>query len=117
MCFSDSRRRSGEKTVDIGNCSETEVDKFSKFHLTQAPAKDVSPPLIVECLANIECRVHDKSLVSKYELFTLEAVRAHVNPDHKEQRTFHHCGDGTFSVDGRIINLQERMVKWRAFQD
>jgi flavin reductase (DIM6/NTAB) family NADH-FMN oxidoreductase RutF len=105
------------KVVDIGNCSGSEVDKFKKFRLTAAPARDVKAPLIKECLANIECKVADTSLVSKYSLFILEAVRIWIDPSREERRTMHHKGDGTFTVDGRIINLQERMVLWKQFQD
>ncbi|MEJ0094879.1 MAG: flavin reductase family protein [Methylocella sp.] len=105
------------KVVDIGNCSGDQVDKFSKFGLTQAPGKIVSAPLIAECLANIECRVADTTLVEKYSLFILEAVRIWIDPERKERRTLHHNGDGTFTVDGRTINLQERMVLWKQFQD
>ncbi len=106
-----------QKVVDIGNCSGDEVDKFEAFRLTQIPGKQVKAPLVKECLANIECRVKDVSLANKYSLFILEAVGASINPDRKEQRTFHHRGDGTFTVDGRTIDLKERMVKWKAFQD
>ncbi|MEJ1979071.1 MAG: flavin reductase family protein [Acetobacteraceae bacterium] len=105
------------KVVDIGNCSGDEVDKFKKFRLTPAPATDVAAPLIAECLANIECRVADTTLVDKYSLFVLEAVRIWIDPERKERRTLHHNGDGTFTVDGRTINLQERMVLWKQFQD
>ena len=105
------------KVVDIGNCSGAEVDKFETFGLTPAAAKTVAPPLIAECLANIECRVADTTLVDKYSLFILEAVRIWTDPKRKERRTMHHNGDGTFTVDGRIINLQDRMVLWKQFQD
>ena len=47
--------------VDIGNCSGDEVDKFRKFALSPLPAQEVGPPLIGECLANIECRTADES--------------------------------------------------------
>ena len=105
------------KVVDIGNCSGDEAEKFKRFRLTPTPASQVAASLVAECLANIECRVKDASLVEKYNLFILEAVAAWVNPERKEQRTFHHKGDGTFVVDGRTLNLQERMVKWKEFQD
>jgi len=105
------------KVVDIGNCSGADVDKFDTFKLTPKPAKDVSAPLIAECLANIECRVADTTLVKKYSLFILEAVRIWIDPKRKERRTIHHNGDGTFTVDGRTINLQKRMVLWKQFQD
>jgi flavin reductase (DIM6/NTAB) family NADH-FMN oxidoreductase RutF len=104
------------KVVDIGNCSGSRIDKFKKFHLTPAPAKHVAAPLIRNCLANIECRVADTALVERYNLFILEAVGLWVDPDRKERRTLHHNGDGTFTVDGRTIDLRSRMVMWKQFQ-
>jgi flavin reductase (DIM6/NTAB) family NADH-FMN oxidoreductase RutF len=71
---------------------------------------------VAECFANIECRVADTSLVDKYSLFILEAVGIWIDPDRKEQRKLHHNGDGTFTVDGRTIDLRDRMVMWKQFQ-
>jgi flavin reductase (DIM6/NTAB) family NADH-FMN oxidoreductase RutF len=102
--------------VDIGNCSGADVDKFDRFGLMTAKAKEVGAPLIKECLANIECRVADKSLVGKYGLFILEAVAIWVDDKRKERRTLHHNGDGTFTVDGRTLDLRKRMVLWKEFQ-
>lgn len=106
-----------EKVVGIGNCSGDRVDKFRKFGLTPIPAREVKAPLIAECLANIECRVADTTLVKKYGLFILEVVAIWIDPKRKERRTLHHNGDGTFTVDGRLINLRKRMVLWKQFQD
>jgi flavin reductase (DIM6/NTAB) family NADH-FMN oxidoreductase RutF len=102
------------KVVDIGNCSGKDVDKFKAFALTPLPAENVKAPLIAECLAHIECRVADDSLADKYNLFILEGVKAWIDPDRKERRTFHAIGDGTFVVDGRTLDLRERMTKWQS---
>jgi flavin reductase (DIM6/NTAB) family NADH-FMN oxidoreductase RutF len=102
------------KVVDIGNCSGQEINKFKAFDLTPLPAENVKAPLIAECLANIECRVADDGLVDKYNLFILEGVKAWIDPDRKERRTFHANGDGTFVVDGRTLNLRKKMVKWQS---
>jgi flavin reductase (DIM6/NTAB) family NADH-FMN oxidoreductase RutF len=104
------------KVVDIGNCSGADIDKFAKFKLTAAAAGEVSAPLIGECLANIECRVADTTLVGKYSLFILEAAAIWIDRERKERRTLHHNGDGTFTVDGRVLDLRERMVLWKQFQ-
>ena len=101
------------KVVDIGNCSGRDVDKFEKFGLTPMPAEVVKAPLIKECLANLECRVVDARMVNKYSMFVLEGVKAWVDPERKERRTFHAVGDGTFIVDGRNLDLKKRMVKWQ----
>ncbi|CAH2400326.1 flavin reductase family protein [Mesorhizobium escarrei] len=99
--------------VDIGNCSGEQVDKFKKFGLSPLPARDVAPPLIGECLANIECRIADDSMVETYNLFLLEAIRIWTDPDREERRTLHHRGDGSFTIDGEVVDLRKRMVKWR----
>jgi flavin reductase (DIM6/NTAB) family NADH-FMN oxidoreductase RutF len=98
--------------VDIGNCSGAEIDKFETYGLTTLPGQEVAAPLVAECLYNIECRVADASMAKKYCLFVLEGVKAWTNALHKERRTFHANGDGTFVVDGRTLDLKKRMVKW-----
>ena len=103
------------KTVEIGSCSGQDTDKFKKFKLTQLKGKKVKAPLIAECLVNIECKVIDTSLLKKYSLFVLQGVYAWINDKKKEQRTFHARGDGTFVVDGRVLNLKDKMVKWPEF--
>jgi flavin reductase (DIM6/NTAB) family NADH-FMN oxidoreductase RutF len=102
------------KVVDIGNCSGKDVDKFNAFGLTPTPATLVKAPLIAECLANIECKVVDTSLVNKYNMFILKGIKAWNDPKRKERRTFHANGDGTFVVDGRTIDLKKKMVKWKS---
>jgi flavin reductase (DIM6/NTAB) family NADH-FMN oxidoreductase RutF len=102
-----------ETVVDVGNCSGDRVDKFQRFGLKTRKAKDVSAPLIADCLANIECEVIDRRNVEPYNLFILEAKRLWVNEGRKERRTLHHRGDGSFTVDGGTLDLKDRMVKWR----
>lgn len=89
------------------------MDKLQRFGLKTRPAKDVSAPLITDCLANIECVVVDGRLVEPYNLFILGAKRLWVNEACKEGRMLHHLGDGIFTVDGGRLDLKERMVKWR----
>jgi len=79
-------------------CSGADTDKFAKFKLTPVQATLVRPPLIKECLANIECKVID--IVKKHNIVVLEAVAAYIDTARKEKRTVHAVGDGTFIVDG-----------------
>ncbi len=102
-----------ETVVDVGNCSGDRVDKFQRYGLRTQPAKDVSAPLLRDCLANIECRVVDTRLSDPYNLIILEATRIWINENRKERRMMHHRGDGTFTVDGGTLDLRDRMVKWR----
>ncbi len=96
-----------EKTVGIGMCSGTDTDKFRKFELTAGKAQKVRAPLILECLANIECRVAD--YVENHGIVVLNAVKAWIDDERKERRMFHAIGDGHFIMDGRIVNLRKLM--------
>jgi flavin reductase (DIM6/NTAB) family NADH-FMN oxidoreductase RutF len=97
-----------DKVVGIGTCSGVDTDKFAKFELTPVQARLVRPPLIEECLANIECKVID--IVKKHNIVVLEAVAAYIDSARKEKRTVHAVGNGTFIVDGRKIDRKEMMA-------
>ena len=97
-----------DTVVGIGTCSGADVDKFARFGLTPLPASLVRPPLITECLANIECKVSD--IIEPHNIVVLEAVAAYVDSEREEQRTVHAVGDGTFIVDGRRIDRRKMMA-------
>ena len=97
-----------DKVVGIGTCSGADTDKFTKFKLTPMQGKVVRPPLIKECLANIECKVVD--IVKKHNIVVLEAVAAYIDAARKERRMVHAVGDGTFIVDGRRIDRRNMMA-------
>ena len=97
------------KVVEVGNCSGREVDKFKKFGLTPLPAERVTPPLVAECFANLECKVIDTRLVTRYSLFVVEVLKAWRDRKQKNPKTIHHCGYGAFAVDGDLIKLKSRM--------
>lgn len=97
-----------DTVVGIGTCSGADTDKFARFKLTPVPAKLVKPPLIKECLANIECKVID--IIEKHNIVVLKAVAAYIDGERKEKRTVHAVGDGTFIVDGRKIDRKKMMA-------
>lgn len=90
----------------IGNCSGAETDKFSRFKLTAEAADEVKAPLIAECHANLECKLHDGRLIERYNFFIFEVVKAHAPRTPKYPRTIHYRGDGQFMVSGRALNLR-----------
>jgi hypothetical protein len=49
-------------------------------------------------------------MVKKHNIVVLEAVAAYIDTTHKEKRTFHAVGDGTFIVDGRKIDRRKMMA-------
>ncbi len=97
------------KVVKVGNSSGRDIDKFEAFGLTPLPAERVTPPLVGECFANLECRVADSRFVNRYDLFILEVLKAWVDPAQKKPRTIHHHGFGRFVVDGETIRLKSKM--------
>jgi flavin reductase (DIM6/NTAB) family NADH-FMN oxidoreductase RutF len=97
-----------DEVVGIGNTSGDEIDKFEHFGLTKIEAMKVGAPLIGECHANFECRLHDDSLVKKYDFFIFEVVKAHVAASPKHPETLHYTGDGVFMISGKIISRRRQ---------
>ena len=57
------------------------VDKFEKWHLTKAPAANISVPLIEECLLSLECRVFDVVELGTHHMFLADIVGVSVNEE------------------------------------
>lgn len=100
-----------DAVIGIGNTSGAEIDKFKEFGLTVEKARKVEAPLIAECHANFECRLHDDVLVDKYNFFIFEVVKAHVAASPKYPATLHYTGDGVFMVAGRTINRRSKFAR------
>ncbi|KAJ5584313.1 uncharacterized protein N7459_004113 [Penicillium hispanicum] len=108
-----------EQVVDIGNCSssDSEVNKWERFGLEALPASRVQAPLVggPHVIANIECVVEDTTMVDKYSMWVLRAVRSWINP--RGGKMFHHRGQGIMVTEGDVLDLKDRMVKWQEFLD
>jgi len=102
-------RKLAAKVVKVGNSSGRDLDKFAAFGLTPLPAECVAPPLVAECFANLECKVVDRRLENRYNLFILEVIKAWIDPAQKNPKTIHHHGYGKFVVDGATIELKSKM--------
>ena len=97
-----------DKVVGVGNTTGADIDKFEHFELTQEKARKVKAPLIKECFANLECRLHDDALVDKYNFFIFEIVAAQSAASPRNPRTLHYRGDGSFMVSGKIISRRSQ---------
>jgi flavin reductase (DIM6/NTAB) family NADH-FMN oxidoreductase RutF len=122
----------GDDSDDDGaHEAKSTINKWKRFGIDAIPAARVKAPLVngPHIIANIECVVEDSKMVSKYSMWVLRPVKAWINPDKQppapgesggsagKGKMFHHRGDGTFVVDGDILDLKARMVKWQEFQD
>jgi flavin reductase (DIM6/NTAB) family NADH-FMN oxidoreductase RutF len=97
-----------DQVVGIGNTSGGEIDKFAAFGLTADTGAAVDAPLIRECHANFECRLHDDALVERYNFFIFEVVHARALRSPRHPRTLHYTGDGVFMVAGKIISRRSK---------
>jgi len=93
-----------DTVIGIGNCHGVDVDKFDKFGLTPKRATKVAAPLIADCYANFECRLHDTRMIRSYSLFIWEVVKAHVAVSPKRPQTIHYRGEGEFMISGGTIS-------------
>jgi flavin reductase (DIM6/NTAB) family NADH-FMN oxidoreductase RutF len=100
-----------EAVLGVGSTTGAEIDKFAAFGLTPDESQLVAAPSIRECHAQFECRLHDDSLVERYDFFIWEVVaaRAAARPTHPE--TLHYKGDGTFMVSGKVIHRRREGLK------
>jgi len=89
------------KVVRVGNSHGSDIDRFKAFGLTLLSARPVRPPLIAECLANLECRVVDTQLLREYDVFILEVLKAWVDAAQKKPKMIHHRGARSFSTAGQ----------------
>jgi flavin reductase (DIM6/NTAB) family NADH-FMN oxidoreductase RutF len=96
-----------EQVVEIGNRHASQGDKFEETGLTRRPAKIVRAPLLDECYASFECRLHDDTMVANYGFFIWEVVKAHV-AGVEAPRTLYYRGNGTFMVAGMEMTFTEQ---------
>jgi flavin reductase (DIM6/NTAB) family NADH-FMN oxidoreductase RutF len=107
-----------DAVYESGHVSGRDVDKWSRCGFRAAPASQVSAPLVEGCLGWLECRVIDRSLAEKFDLFVCEVVAAWVDdvvfrdgewrfPD-DEHRTLHHMSAGKFFLTGPARSAVDR---------
>ncbi|KAK0739532.1 hypothetical protein B0T21DRAFT_436465 [Apiosordaria backusii] len=121
-----------EKVVDIGNVSASEMaegeSKWDRFGMEVVEGEKVGAGLVggEGVIGNLECKVEDEGMVGRYNFWVLKVVRGWVNRENFEGnqtggggdkgRMMHHRGDGSF-LEGGVLDLRGRMVKWRMLQD
>lgn len=78
-----------------GTHSGRNVDKFKETGLTAIPAKLVKPPLIKECLVNMECRVAGELRTGDHTIFCGQITKAYASD--KKERRIYSLGDNKFT--------------------
>jgi len=77
-----------EAVMLCGSTSGKYIDKFEEAKLTQVRAKKVSAPLILEAVANLECKVLSYTNAGDHTIVVGEVVEAHPPKQDNEAEPF-----------------------------
>lgn len=100
-----------DAVLGVGSTSGADLDKFDAFGLALEDSEIVAAPSLRDCHAQFECRLHDDSLVERYDFFIWEVVAARARPRPRHPETLHYKGDGTFMVAGPVIHRRRDGLK------
>ncbi len=94
-----------KETLFCGRVSGREHDKFKETGLTPLPAKKVKPPIIKECVAHLECKLHNQFTTGDHTIFVGEIVEAYADKDASTEgynlekaKTIFHLGGNEFAT-------------------
>lgn len=78
-------------------------DKFKEAKLTPVPSKALRCPVIKECIAHLECKVHQQITAGDHTLFIGRVLAAYANEkifdrrfDLQKTKLIFHCGEDDF---------------------
>lgn len=63
----------------VGSTTLRKTDKWMETGLVQKPAVFVKPPLLADCLVNLECRVRHTLRLPSHSLFVAEVIAVHAD--------------------------------------
>lgn len=95
-----------KETLFCGRRTGRIHDKFKETRLTPLPAKMVRPPIIKECVAHLECKLHQQIAVGDHTVFVGEVLAAYVNEgvflnrkfDLEKVELIYHAGGADFAT-------------------
>ena len=103
-----------KETLFCGRRSGKQHDKFKETGLTSSPAKIVKPPIIKECVAHLECKLHKKITAGDHIIVIGEILTAYVNEGifnkiydlNKVKPIYHIGGDDFATLTPEIVSPQ-----------
>lgn len=108
------------ETFFCGTASGGNRDKFKDAGLTPMPARKVKPPLIRECIAHLECRLHSRFTTGDHTVFVGEIIEAYTEKGYftmagynleKAKMIFHLGGNEFATLEPKIFTPEAR-EKW-----
>ena len=70
-----------KETLFCGRRSGRNYNKFKETGLTPFPAKKVKSPIIKECVAHLECKLHSQFTTGDHTIFIGEIIKAYANKE------------------------------------
>jgi len=101
-----------KETLFCGRTSGKKTNKFDETELTPMPAKKVKAPIIEECVAHLECILHNQFKTGDHTIFVGEVVAAYANKgvfidtyNIDKARMLYHLGGNVFAtLDPKLYN-------------
>jgi len=97
-------------TLFCGRKSGRDYDKFKETSLTPLPARKVKPPIIKECAAHLECKLHSQFTTGDHTIFVGEIIEAYADKEAftdkynlKNARMIFHLGGNEFATLGSRV--------------
>ena len=94
-----------KETLFCGRRSGKQYDKFKETGLTPLPARMVKPPIIKECVAHLECKLHRRITVGDHDIIVGGILTAYVNEgifdkiyDLNKVKPIYHMGGDDFAT-------------------
>ena len=94
-----------KETLACGRTSGRDHDKFSETGLTPIPARKVKAPIVKECIAHLECKLHSKIKTGDHTIFVGEILKAYADRDVftdkydlDKARMLYHLGGNVFAT-------------------
>ena len=69
------------ETLFCGRKSGKQYDKFKETDLTASRSRKVKPPIIKECVAHLECKLHSQFTTGDHTIFVGEIVEAYADKE------------------------------------
>jgi flavin reductase (DIM6/NTAB) family NADH-FMN oxidoreductase RutF len=99
-----------KETLFCGRRSGKEHDKFKETNLTPLHAKKVKPPIIKECVAHLECKLHSQFTTGDHTILIGEIVEAYADKEAftdkynlKNAKMIFHIGGDEFATLGTKV--------------
>jgi flavin reductase (DIM6/NTAB) family NADH-FMN oxidoreductase RutF len=97
-------------TLFCGRKSGRDYDKFKETSLASLPARKVKPPIIKECAAHLECKLHSQFTTGDHTIFVGEIIEAYADKEAftdkynlKNARMIFHLGGNEFATLGSRV--------------